>query len=771
MNDAYNGKRRKIISSSEVKLEELDDRTAIDVAAKAKFEGALKQYRADVLTTDDKHRHERGWSAAEQYGCGERCIVCADHFPEECPIDCQEQKRIPHFRCQKGECKKCIIEGYQAPSFELNEVDDDEVISYTLFTPHTRCNVHGGHYIQEFSEKPKYRCTICEGLSESVRKEKKAKIFRKKFRTRHSERFKDFIGIDGTYAVHLRKMFAHKYRVILLGKDHKKKHRYKHARMRDFIVKIERDFAERYSAEPDKEQQFQYFSKDTSLGMEGITVYLKPKGKDRYETQFYSILSTEKSQDGRIVYANTKKILNHLKQQLDGGTDIGGMSLSKGLTEILDDSDGCAEQYRCATALYMLHKLAEEENIIYDRGIDAEGHGKKDSDGLSGCDKSELARQFRGNVIYQEELLKDHKRSYFMCEMSDGNRIDFAEVCREVLANPARGQKVAPNKPRTEKTTSDKAISKRHYYIRKEGEAKFEGLKMSACGFEKGSGIKSMYNFRFERELNEKFAYCRFPCSCGGCYERLQMPTIQERYDTPRDTCYLWPIMEIMDDNGNPTGKGYNDWSLGWFETRSDCRIDQYHASKADTLRGIGETYSKQIVEGDFGAYCIADDPDYSYYVVEWLGLPWQATEDEEIEIGTESFKVRKDDWLCKGIWLEKLNGGRNWHTMTEDCQECVVRLETVLNANLNMRTRSAENPFNKRMKKSSVDIADARGAWRMSDDDHGFLMEESRNREEFNEYDEGMALEARQAEEEKMKWQQAPIRNGADESGDEDDG
>ena len=109
----------------------------------------------------------------------------------------------------------------------------------------------------------------------------------------HTKKFSDFISKDGTYARHLRKMFSHKYRVILLGRDHKKKHRYSHAKRRGNIIKLERDFAERYSAAPDKEQQFQYFQKDTSLGMEGITVYIKPHGKDKYETQFYSILSTE----------------------------------------------------------------------------------------------------------------------------------------------------------------------------------------------------------------------------------------------------------------------------------------------------------------------------------------------------------------------------------------------------------------------------------------------------------------------------------------------
>ena len=27
----------------------------------------------------------------------------------------------------------------------------------------------------------------------------------------------------------------------------------------------------------------------------------------------------------------------------------------------------------------------------------------------------------------------------------------------------------------------------------------------------------------------------------------------------PRNGCKLWPIMEIVDENGNGAGKGYND--------------------------------------------------------------------------------------------------------------------------------------------------------------------------------------------------------------------
>ena len=46
------------------------------------------------------------------------------------------------------------------------------------------------------------------------------------------------------------------------------------------------------------------------------------------------------------------------------------------LREILDVSDGDVKSYRCGTALFLLLKLAKEENIIYDRALDRSGHGK-----------------------------------------------------------------------------------------------------------------------------------------------------------------------------------------------------------------------------------------------------------------------------------------------------------------------------------------------------------------------------------------------------------
>ena len=138
-------------------------------------------------------------------------------------------------------------------------------------------------------------------------------------------------------------------------------------------------------------------------------------------------------------------------------------------------------------------------------------------------------------------------------------------------------------------------------------------------------------------------------------------------------------------------------------------------------MHTVGKTYSTQISQGNFVAYCIANDPAYPYYVVEWLGEPWIADKSEVITIGEERFTVCKGDYICRGIWLEKLHGARNWHTTTRNLHQCIVRLETVLNANIEMRQVTDVNPLPNRLPCQSVELAKDRGAWRMSDNDHGF--------------------------------------------------
>ena len=56
------------------------------------------------------------------------------------------------------------------------------------------------------------------------------------------------------------------------------------------------------------------------------------------------------------------------------------------LSTIWENNDGCAEQYICATALYLMSVLSQRHSIIFYRGISAPGNGKEVVDGLNAID-------------------------------------------------------------------------------------------------------------------------------------------------------------------------------------------------------------------------------------------------------------------------------------------------------------------------------------------------------------------------------------------------
>ena len=53
------------------------------------------------------------------------------------------------------------------------------------------------------------------------------------------------------------------------------------------------------------------------------------------------------------------------------------------LSTIWENNDGCTEQYRCSSALYLMSVLYQCYSIIIDQGISAPGHGKKEVDVLN----------------------------------------------------------------------------------------------------------------------------------------------------------------------------------------------------------------------------------------------------------------------------------------------------------------------------------------------------------------------------------------------------
>ena len=89
VNDAYKAKRRKIVATSEVKLDKMKDNTREARETKANFAAALEEYKSQIFMDSGDHRHDRGWNAADQYCCEERAAIYGSHYPDECPDSCQ----------------------------------------------------------------------------------------------------------------------------------------------------------------------------------------------------------------------------------------------------------------------------------------------------------------------------------------------------------------------------------------------------------------------------------------------------------------------------------------------------------------------------------------------------------------------------------------------------------------------------------------------------------------------------------------------------------
>ena len=61
--------------------------------------------------------------------------------------------------------------------------------------------------------------------------------------------------------------------------------------------------------------------------------------------------------------------------------------MTSSLSKIWENTDGCTEQYRCATELYLMSVMSQCYSVTIDLGISAPRHGEEVVDGLNAIDK------------------------------------------------------------------------------------------------------------------------------------------------------------------------------------------------------------------------------------------------------------------------------------------------------------------------------------------------------------------------------------------------
>ena len=192
------------------------------------------------------------------------------------------------------------------------------------------------------------------------------------------------------YIPAIQKLAFHLPHVRILGTNHcgalRRKAFKRHEICQDLLCS--RDYAERVVASFANQIQSEYYAGNISVSIEGITlehfsavtqvgINLSPISRQRYAA-FHSFLSDYSKQDSATTTAYSKRLISFLKDK---------KLLTTSLSTIWENTDGCDEKYRCASALYLMSVISQCYSIIIDRGTSSPGSGKEVLDGLNSVDK------------------------------------------------------------------------------------------------------------------------------------------------------------------------------------------------------------------------------------------------------------------------------------------------------------------------------------------------------------------------------------------------
>ena len=87
-------------------------------------------------------------------------------------------------------------------------------------------------------------------------------------------------------------------------------------------------------------------------------------------------ISDNSRKNAATTTAHSKHLIELLKEKI----------LTSSLSEIWENSDGFAEQYRCVLALYFTSVMSQCYSVIINHGISEPGNGKEVVDGINSID-------------------------------------------------------------------------------------------------------------------------------------------------------------------------------------------------------------------------------------------------------------------------------------------------------------------------------------------------------------------------------------------------
>jgi hypothetical protein len=447
-------------------------------------------------------------------------------------------------------------------------------------------------------------------------------------------------------------------------------------------------------------------------------------GDDEVIGEFYSYLSDDSNQDA----ATTTAHMSHLIQKL-----MASQRIITGKSTIMEDTDGCAKQYRSATALYLLSMLALQFNVVIDRAVGAPGHGKDVVDGLNAVDKRFL-RNAMFRILNPEETSTNNSMQSHSA--TSHATFSFAEECRNLLQNHANNVSSVLTSKAGKRERSKKFMSK-HYHVQEKKNVPNPDVKMTwtnscfkslniADGRSQVHGsatVLSHYHYRMDPMLGEnKCLLRRIPCLCQFCNTQLKLawipgvePSDQPRYHSSPNCIYASVL------------GGYNDWIIMQFKLGGNTTEDDLQDIHRTILSSIASNIAATITERSYGAVNTIDPNTQGFYIVKFMSTPYSLQQDMNVNGDC----ISSGELVCDAEYLSPAQLGSLWYvTPDEDTMPIVVEMSKVLVCNLAVNIVTELSDLDNCVSTLSADDLLVKQPFKLSDHDLNSILDEIRRRE-----------------------------------------
>jgi len=329
-------------------------------------------------------------------------------------------------------------------------------------------------------------------------------------------------------------------------------------------------------------------------------------------------------------------------------------------------TDGCAKQYKCGKAFYLLCKLAEKLNVTVDQMLEVTGHGKDEADGHGGVFKNWLLGEMQ-----QGDFSASVAPSLEAADVVDGQVVDVAEVlCAHARAGLTDLKPAAMNSKRRAASN----LKGRHFRTYTEADiGDAPAIKPMTDDLSKDAPAKTDYrtkatlahnNYRADSELiklrrKPVIAVRRLACACEGCRQALQRP-IATRY-SPHDTCAHFAEFGRL-----------NDWKLVELEASDDTAAEIMADDEDLQVQERTDEMLRLVDAGDYLAM-VGEDPKHApdgYYMVRATGAPYELEADTVLpelrDSSGQPLAMPKGTWVVDVVYLNKVPGSTRWYTPFE---------------------------------------------------------------------------------------------------------